>query len=102
MGIDYGSNLMIGEMFTYKEDDFPLDFEIFEENGLDYDGDMMSNSYICVGVSLASTDEYTDDYIAIEDVENYDFIEEKITEKLQFLFPDRKLNVQMYLVSTIS
>ena len=102
MGVDIGAALMIGEMFSHDEDDFDeLDFDELDSLDFDVEGNHFSGSYICVGTTLARTDLY-DTYTRISEVENYDFMEEKITERLQRLLPNRKLNVGMYLVTTIN
>lgn len=102
MGVDIGAALMIGEMFSHDEDDFDeLDFDELDSLGFDVEGNHYSHSYICIGTTLATTDLY-DTYTKISEIDNYDFMEEKITERLQHLLPNRKLNVGMYLVTTIS
>jgi len=98
MGIEYSSNLMIGEMFNNNDE---LDYKELDCSTLEFAGNLITGEYMCIGISLSSIKKY-DSYVTIEGVDNYDFIKEKITEKLKKFFPNRELNVKMYLVTTIS
>jgi len=93
---------MIGEMFESEGDNQPvqLDFEELDIFDLEYGGDNLAGSYMCVGKILSSVDIY-DSHNKI-DIDSCDHIRKSVETILQKAFPGRNLNMGMYHITDLS
>jgi hypothetical protein len=98
MGVYTHAVLMIGYMFNDNEIE---NYEDIEDEELDFSGNHMTGSYMCVGNIIAKSDSYgATQYESIDDVD-YNYIKDKVEMKLRKIYPNKKLDVKIYLVTDI-